>query len=160
MTIAIGIDPGKTGGVAILNGHECWAKCVDTSNPGELTDALTPILDDWSGDDICAGIEKVGAMPKQGVASSFNFGRSAGICEGVVTALAIPWRLVRPQDWQRLALDSRAKPQDRASHKKAILAAARARWPQVDLRRIKDSGAADALWIALWIARTELGRES
>ena len=35
-------------------------------------------------------IEKVGAMPGQGVSSMFQFGRSVGMVEGVLAALQIP----------------------------------------------------------------------
>lgn len=46
-------------------------------------------------------IEKVGAMPGQGVSSMFSFGHSAGVVEGVVTALGLPVQLVSPQAWKK-----------------------------------------------------------
>lgn len=48
-------------------------------------------------------IEKVGAMPQQGVSSTFVFGHAAGLVEGVVTGMAIPITLVTPQAWKKHA---------------------------------------------------------
>jgi crossover junction endodeoxyribonuclease RuvC len=46
-------------------------------------------------------LERVNAMPGQGVSSVFSFGRSAGIIEGCVAALNIPMTIVPPQTWQK-----------------------------------------------------------
>lgn len=40
-------------------------------------------------------------MPKQGVASSFKFGRSYGFLIGLLTGLRIPYEFVTPQKWQK-----------------------------------------------------------
>jgi crossover junction endodeoxyribonuclease RuvC len=42
-------------------------------------------------------------MPKQGVASSFNFGHNVGTIMGVLGALYIPHTLVTPQAWKKAA---------------------------------------------------------
>ena len=44
-------------------------------------------------------IEKVGAMPGQGVSSMFQFGRSVGTIEGIIAALRLPISYVTPQKW-------------------------------------------------------------
>lgn len=46
-------------------------------------------------------IEKVGAMPKQGVNSMFSFGHSAGVAEGVARALGLSVVMISPADWKR-----------------------------------------------------------
>jgi hypothetical protein len=51
--------------------------------------------------DLTVWIEKVGAMPKQGVSSTFKFGRGYGFLRGCITALALPWNEVAPGVWQR-----------------------------------------------------------
>ena len=48
-----------------------------------------------------AYVEKVGAMPGQGVTSMFHFGKSAGFIEGVLNAFRIPFSLVTPQKWKK-----------------------------------------------------------
>jgi crossover junction endodeoxyribonuclease RuvC len=46
-------------------------------------------------------IERVGAMPKQGVSSTFRFGKSYGVAIGVVAALKIPVHFVAAGVWKR-----------------------------------------------------------
>jgi hypothetical protein len=45
-------------------------------------------------------IERVGAMPKQGVSSTFKFGVAFGMLQGVVAALKIPVHFVAPSVWK------------------------------------------------------------
>lgn len=53
------------------------------------------------GETALACVEKVGAMPKQGVTSTFTFGKSAGFIEGVLSACGIPYQLVTPHTWKK-----------------------------------------------------------
>lgn len=48
-----------------------------------------------------AVLERVGAMPGQGVTSVFSFGRSVGIVEGVLAAYDIPTTIIIPTVWQK-----------------------------------------------------------
>lgn len=48
-------------------------------------------------------VESVHSMPKQGVASSFNFGHSTGTIMGVLGALGLSHTLVTPQSWKKAA---------------------------------------------------------
>jgi crossover junction endodeoxyribonuclease RuvC len=48
-----------------------------------------------------AVIERVSAMPGQGVVSMFNFGRSYGDVRGVIGAMDIPLHFVTPQKWKK-----------------------------------------------------------
>ena len=156
--IALGCDPGKTGGIARIDTitGEIRAQLLDTSSAPEVADTLRSFMADTvAGARIICGVEKVHSMPKQGVSSSFAFGRSLGIVEGALSALGLPWVYVRPQEWRKLALADRPKPKGAKEGKKAVLEAARARWPDAPLKRVKDSGVADALFIALCVARRE-----
>lgn len=83
-------------------------------------------------------------MPKQGVSSSFKFGRSLGLVEGVCDGLGIPVQWVTPNRWKkamRLGADKEA------SRQLAIR-----RWPEQAalFARKKDHGRAEAALIALW----------
>jgi len=60
-----------------------------------LADALRPHVDS----DTKALIEKVSAMPGNGVASMFSFGRAAGIVEGVLAGLSVSFELIPPATW-------------------------------------------------------------
>jgi crossover junction endodeoxyribonuclease RuvC len=97
--------------------------------------------------DCVAYVERVGAMPGQGVSSVFSFGRSAGIVEGVLAALKIPVTIVTPQRWQKTMAVRDGK--DGARLRAAEL------WPgdaHVFARK-KDDGRADAALIAAAGAR-------
>lgn len=97
----IGIDPGKSGACAIIHlgrdvGREMEAFLWDDR---AFIDKMSLIA--HSGEQRIACVEKVGAMPGQGVTSMFSFGKSAGFIEGVLCALAIPYQLVPPRVWKK-----------------------------------------------------------
>jgi crossover junction endodeoxyribonuclease RuvC len=49
-------------------------------------------------------LEQAQAMPHQGVSSTFATGRGFGIWEGVLSALDVPYRTVRPSVWTKKVL--------------------------------------------------------
>ena len=70
----------------------------------DICETLREWYDHYLVEDIrgpSAMIEQVHSMPKQGVASSFKFGRHYGFLLGVLTALGIPYQTVTPQKWQK-----------------------------------------------------------
>lgn len=95
MTVYVGIDPGKGGAMAILfpNGS------IETIpfNMVNYVDAIRG-LSDYP---VKCCLEKVGAMPGQGVVSMFNFGHNLGFIEGVLQSNSIPYQLVPPQTWKK-----------------------------------------------------------
>ena len=98
MKIYVGVDPGKSGALAVLypNGG------IDTVpfNADEYAEVLSYLADNADFDVMCC-VEKVGAMPGQGVVSMFNFGHNFGYIEGLLRAYSIPYQLVPPQTWKR-----------------------------------------------------------
>lgn len=50
---------------------------------------------------VVAYVEKVNAMPGQGVTSMFTFGKNAGYIEGVLSANRIHYELIPPQRWKK-----------------------------------------------------------
>jgi len=153
MSYVIGIDPGISGAIAVFDWY--------TKKLVEIIDM--PTLEVESGKtkkrhisavslanylvgftDTHIVIEKVGAMPGQGVTSMFNFGRSAGIIEGVVAALEMPNTYVTPAAWTKAV--GRAAGKDASRMRAMELFPAKA-----DLfKRAKDDGRADAALIAYW----------
>ena len=89
----IGIDPGKSGAIAIINGDGS----VATAQFSE--EAYLDMLTKHS----ChrAVVEDVHAMPRQGVTSMFSFGQNKGWILGLLYAFQIPVTLVSPQRWKR-----------------------------------------------------------
>lgn len=93
--IHIGIDPGKSGGIAVINDDaERTAETFPYSD-----EQLIEVCTAHRGETV-AFVEKVGAMPGQGVTSMFNFGKSFGYILGVLEATETPYQLVSPQKWK------------------------------------------------------------
>lgn len=96
MTI-IGIDPGKSGGIAWIREGRLWVEKM----PDTIKD-LWELVQSIAFDGACkAYLEQVSAMPKQGVTSCFTFGNGFGHLEMALTAAGIPFERVRPQKWQK-----------------------------------------------------------
>ena len=103
----LGIDPGAGGALALLNAGKLdivdmpIAVVNRNRRPKREVDAaqVARIIEDMKPD--LAFLELVGPMPKQGVASTFQFGRSLGILQGVLGALQIPITPIRPQEWRK-----------------------------------------------------------
>ncbi|MBO9484347.1 hypothetical protein [Salinisphaera sp. G21_0] len=150
MKINIGIDPGKTGAIAFLEG-EVLKRVLDM-----------PVIPDGKGKkdkvdgaqlrrfiaeltaesrQVHVYLERVGAMPGQGVTSMFNFGRSFGVVEGVVAGMGLPVTYVTPQAWKK-AFGLIGAEKDASRGRVVEL------YPEADVRRKKDSGRADAILIA------------
>lgn len=95
--IYIGIDPGKSGGIAwITDGKPCVEKMPDT-----LKDLWDLIRDIRFARDCKAYIEQVHSSPQMGVKSAFTFGNGFGHLEMALTGHGIPFERVRPQAWQK-----------------------------------------------------------
>lgn len=96
--VYIGIDPGKNGGYAIINDDYGVAATHPWDDKAFVAD-----MEPYRGlvSEVRCCLEKVGAMPGQGVTSMFSFGKSAGFIEGVLSAYRIPYQLVPPQTWKK-----------------------------------------------------------
>lgn len=142
----VGIDPGASGAIAIINGESSIVIVDDlpTMKPGKRTvingAALASILRPYLADIRIAVVEQVATRPGQGIASSGALMHSLGVIDGVIAALGIPSRHVPPTVWKKAAGLGADKEQARA---RAI-----ALWPDAPLSRKKDHGRAEALLLA------------
>ncbi len=150
-------DPGATGGLALLR----------TFNDGNLLGIIktmfmpmiqakskkrvdTEAIFEWLGDDTVeySVIENVHSMPRQGVASSFQFGRSFGALEGAMAGLsAVPLAYVEPSVWKvKMGLLGDDKEQARMRATRIFSRSARElHWPLV-----KHDGIAEACLIGYY----------
>ena len=96
----LAIDPGLNGAYAILGHRGEFIKCDELPRFGKLVDAVNLGLMISSMRPERAVIEKVGAMPKQGVSSTFAFGAAYGIAIGCVAGVGIPLVYVTPGKWK------------------------------------------------------------
>ena len=95
----IGIDPGLSGGIAILQEKRVLGlfdmpvmsegkKNKRQLNSAQLVNILKENIE--TKDEIAVVVEQVNAMPGQGVTSMFNFGQTFGAIKGVCAALKLP----------------------------------------------------------------------
>jgi crossover junction endodeoxyribonuclease RuvC len=158
MTIApfsfAGIDPGKTGALAILHPDNS-VEFFDVPRV-TLRGKDVPAYADWQmiwstalglGTVDKAVIEDVAARPGQGVSSMFKFGRTLGFAHAIVLGIrprpAIEF--TTPAQWKsKLGLLNSSKG---ASREKAVNL-----FPSVESRltRVKDDGRAEALLLAYY----------
>lgn len=149
--IVMAIDPGLSGAIAVFI-DDVLSAVIDTPTH-ELTrngktkrqisaSGLAAIFRDYKPDHVV--VEKVSAMPGQGVTSMFSFGRSFGLIEGILAAFEIPATYVMPSIW--------TKGIGRGLGKDASRARACELYPlhQKSFARVKDDGRADAVLIGAW----------
>jgi len=96
--IFIGIDPGSSGGIAAIMESHTEAHSFKRTNPYWISGFIESLGDTLMA---LAMIEKVHAMPGQGVVSTFNFGVSFGMLEGFLIGSGVPYERVTPQAWQK-----------------------------------------------------------
>src|ERR1035437_7770475 len=107
-TCFIGIDPGKGGAIGCLydnkiaHAHTPLAgKEYDIAKMVDLVKGANKVPVFAGSEDLFCVIEKVHAMPGQGVVSMFTFGYGFGLWVGIVASLRIPYILVAPQTWKK-----------------------------------------------------------
>ena len=148
----IGIDPGLSGGIAILDDLKIFdiydmpimsegKKNKNQLNSAQLVNIIKKNIIP-SGDTFLI-VEQVSAMPGQWVTSMFNFGQTFGSIKGICAALNLPIFFVRPAKWKK-HFDLINSSKD-ASRTKVI-----EMYPSISSRfsRKKDVNKADAILIA------------
>jgi len=113
----MGIDPGQSGGVAIIDDEDRPIVYALQMDREEFT---AQKIRDMIRDNRVTKVylEKVHSMPAQGVVSSFKFGLNYGFLRGVVASLKIPIVDVTPQKWMK-ALDCMTKGDKNVTKNKA-----------------------------------------
>lgn len=139
----IGIDPGKTGAIAIIDNDKNCVLLQNWHNISFMTDIILGVKNRKSSSIFQVCIEKVNSYG-QGRTSAFTFGENYGMYQGILSALLIPYTFVTPQKWQKAIFDSKGG----KNTKERSLNMARRLYPLVDLRYKKDHNKADALLIA------------
>ena len=151
--IIVGVDPGQKGGLAIMKDGACTGhpmplagKEVDTRAVADLVMGEYDLVLEDPSNHILVVVEKVHAMPKQGVSSTFKFGLNYGRILGAIEALGLRYELVTPQAWKKAILAGTNK------GKTAAVEFVHRRYPSVNLMpgrmRTHHDGIADAVCLA------------
>jgi crossover junction endodeoxyribonuclease RuvC len=145
MSVYIGIDPGQTGAMAMIEGVA--GKVVAVVDYPGTPDGAAEVLRKWqsSFNIKLATLEIVHSMPGQGVVSTFSFGANFGAYRGILAALMIPSIGVAPRTWAKLL---GLQPTKEITNKERNLYFAREIWPFAPLTKKKHHSRADALCLA------------
>jgi hypothetical protein len=146
----LGIDPGLTGAVAVLDAAGALVALHDTpvltlrTSRGTRQEydvpGLVALLGPYAGLQTHVMIEEAQAMPGQGTRSMFTIGLGMGVWLGILGALGLAYTRVRPGVWKRSLGLSSDKEQARLR--------AMQLFPGADLRRKRGHGRAEALLLA------------
>lgn len=141
----VGIDCGyRTGGVALIGDDHAEVHDLPVFDEGGVDVAELERLIRTFADPEHVYIEKQGAMPSQGVSSTFKLGYAFGQITSTVALTRVPFTLVTPATWKR----SMNLPKDKDSARRLAI-----QWfPHLSekLKRKKDEHRAEALLIALY----------
>lgn len=131
----IGIDPGMSGALALYvpadDGppelkYELRIEDMPVlkADGGSMLDhwRLATVLDGWRTHYYIQGValERVSAMPDQGVTSSFNFGASFGAVKQAVASAGLHFTLISPATWKAIYGLRGGRENKAASAEKAI----------------------------------------
>ena len=160
----IGIDPGLSGGIAILDDSKIFdifdmpimsegKKNKNQLNSAQLVNIIKRHI--LPNKETFVIVEQVSAMPGQGVTSMFNFGQTFGSIKGICAALGLPIFYVRPAKWKKhFELINSSKDSSRT---KAI-----EMYPALShhLAKKKDVNKSDAILIARYYSETKLNENN
>lgn len=144
----IGIDPGKSGGIAVLNDRGvvgAWPMPDTERDTFDLIKECTASPDE----DTAAVIEYVRSRPGQGVASMFTFGKSYGGLRMALVATGVPFQEVTPGSWQKAFGLTSQQHATQTAKKNANKARAQELFPNIKITH----AIADALLLAEWLRR-------
>lgn len=146
----IGIDPGKTGAIAVLT--PSWGDgqfVLDMPYIGDEPDVRTihGLISGFC--DACVAIERQQAMPHQGVTSTFTTGKGFGMLLAVIYIANAKVLVPRPTEWKK---SMGIPPKSDKDYSRML---AKRLFPTAELHRVKDHGRAEALLLAEWCRRQE-----
>lgn len=158
MTAVIAIDPGLTGAIAYYDGRALEMADMPTYTVRKATrvnlHTLAGIVRAFYYNQAMVDslVEHVGSMPKQGVASAFNFGFTTGAIHGTLAALGMQAHTVTPAQW-KFGVGLKADPNaDTRARKTSSRVRAAELFPDYAhlFARVKDDGRAEAALMAWW----------
>ena len=155
----LGVDPGVSGALVLIETSLDDMLLIEDmpTHASHRTNKRQEVSASWLADILRrlepdeAWVERVHALPGQGVSSSFSFGQSFGIIRGVLGGLQVPTHLVTPNEWKRRLRLTADKSASRAMAVNLFPANAAA------FARVKDDGRAEAALIA-WFGLHDLRR--
>jgi hypothetical protein len=97
--IYIGIDPGKTGGIASIQNGIFFVSSLDSTNENEVLARMIGYIRQ-KPNEVLFTLEHVSPSPKQGSSAAFHYGRGLGYIKGLIEAHGHEILMVRPAVWK------------------------------------------------------------
>ena len=151
------IDPGQTGGLALIKFQHCieaepMPVIPKPKGGGHMLDlpAIVTLLERWVSlfELSHVFLERAHAMPKQGVTSMFNYGMGFGQIEGILATIPLKYTMVEARSWTKVMWEGTAAGESKARS----LIVTRRLFPAVKLTvgrsTVPHKGIVDALLIA------------
>lgn len=154
--ITIGIDPGLSGAIGVLKDGEFVTvfdmptvakgsgSVKNEVNPAGLIALLRESTD--AQEAVAVALERVNAMPGQGVSSVFSLGDSFGAARSCIAACRFETHYVAPVSWKKYFKLTSDKEQCRAYATRLF--------PEAPLNLKKHADRAEALLMARWLYET------
>jgi crossover junction endodeoxyribonuclease RuvC len=164
----VGIDPGRAGGIVVLDGESrlLHAETLPWRGEGRAAvldvERIVAILEGrWSGAappgwEPVATLERPATRPTESRTSAKSVGVQLGALTAVLATLRLPMRLVDSQEWSPWMLRGIGA-SSHEQRKSAALVRAKELWPRLELARKRDDGLADAALLAEYGRQVHLG---
>lgn len=165
----VGIDPGLSGAVGAVYGNrvaDAWSTPTISvkkakgkgakrhPDPSGMADLLRPFLklrrEGW---DVLVTLEESSPNPVDGKIGHHKVGIGFGTWLGILAALRLPYQTVRPSIWRPQMVGAKT---DKNMSRKVCMEL----FPRLKLPLVKDSDKAEAVMIAEWGRRRDLGLEA
>lgn len=169
-TMIIGIDPGLTGAVAVIDPDGMltgvWDAPVLKGRTGKtdfLLGTMATLIRDLTDAaaeadlSVHVALERVGTRPGESASGAFKFGTGWGMWQGIAATLNLPLTLITPQTWQKFMLPGMNKGNKDVSRLRAMqLWPTRSEWFKLK----KHDGRAEAAMIGAAVRLHLLGTKA
>ena len=151
----IGIDPGKKGGIAVIDRKTSNLILHEIPRIGSEVDVreLADIIAQYVNEPHLALLEDVHALPGASAGSSFSFGKTLGAKEAILVTLKASFQKVSPKTWQAVVwkgVPRMEKAGGKTDTKAMSFLAAQRLFPQQKFLKSKD-GLVDAALMAKYL---------
>lgn len=147
--ILIGIDPGASGGISVLEKGE-----LATYKMPETEADIVNFFRQFDPNNSKAMIERLHGLPRMSSTAMFSFGRNYGTLRTALAALKIPFDDVPPKNWQKVFSICYQKKMSSNQKKNITKAKAQQLFPYLTVTH----AVADSLLILEYLRRQELGQ--
>lgn len=144
-----GIDPGASGGIALLTLDK--GEIVGVWPMPDTETEIVELLAEFAPRIAMVALEQVTPMAKQGLGSTWKFGQHYGLLRGILATLMLRREFIRPQVWQPALGIPKRGDKTKTGHKNATKSKAQELWPKQKITH----HTADALLLAEHLRRRQ-----